>query len=68
MLIDHLHPQVKKKISKQYNKHIRKASSRVNRNNRKRYADAYNKTAQYMNNGGIDNYNKSYEKKLGKKS
>ncbi len=63
-----LTPAGQKKVSKQYNRYIRQVTSRANRNNRKRYVDAYNKTAEYMNNGGIDKYNKSYEKKLGKKA
>ena len=58
----------RKKVSKQYNRHIKQTTARVSRNNKKRYRDAYNETADYMNNGGIDKYNKAYAKKLGKKA
>ena len=60
----------KKRLSKDYKELTEKARAEVNndRNNTKRYVDAYNKAADDMNNGMIDKYNADYAKKLGSKA
>lgn len=56
----------KKRISKEYKKEAVKVSKELAKNQTKLYVSAYNKTADHMNNGGIDKFNKQQEKKYGK--
>ena len=56
----------KKKMSKKYQKLAIKTEKRLDKTSGSRYVKAYNKTADEMNNGLIDKYNKAYEKKHGK--
>ena len=55
----------KKKISKQYEKKTMKASNVYSKNIQKLYNEARNKAAEYMNNKGIDDFNKQQQKKYG---
>ena len=55
----------KKKISKQYEKKAMKASNEYSKNTQKLYIEAYNKAAEYMNNKGIDDFNRQQQKKYG---
>lgn len=48
------------KASKSYKKESEKAARQIARNESKRYVQAYNKTADYMNNGGIAKYNSEH--------
>lgn len=61
-----LTPNEKKYLSNQYKKLAIKAQKRMNEQDI--YLKAYNNTANKMNNGLLDKYNKDYEKKLGKKA
>lgn len=56
----------KKKISKKYRKLATKVSAELIQNNQSIYVKAYNKAADHMNDGGIDEFNKQQEKKYGK--
>ena len=56
----------KKKVSKQYKKYQGMGGKDLNRSYRILYANAYNKTANKMNNGGIDKFNSAQQKKYGK--
>lgn len=56
----------KKKISKRYSKQSKKAMKDLNRQQNSMWVKSYNKTADYMNGGGIDKFNKQQEKKYGK--
>lgn len=56
----------KKKVSKMYKKQADKVTAELNRRSTDMYVSAYNKAAQKMNNGGIDEFNKQQEKKYGK--
>lgn len=58
-----LTPAGKKRYTTEYDKLTVKAQSEVARNDKKRYIDAYNKAASYMNETGIDKYNQEYRKK-----
>ena len=58
----------KKRVSEEYKKHSVKTTNDLDRNYWKRYANAYNKAANDMNNGMIDKYNADYDKKLGSKA
>lgn len=58
--------KVKKRISKQYAKEQAKGDKVLQKSYNRMYVDAYNQAADKMNNGGIDQYNKSQEKKYGK--
>ena len=55
----------KRKISKQYEKKAVKASNAYSKNTQKLYIEAYNKAAEYMNNKGIDDFNRQQQKKYG---
>lgn len=60
-----LTPAGKKRISKEYKTITDRASKRFERNYQNTYVDAYNKSADYMNRGGIDKFNESQRKKYG---
>ena len=55
----------KKGISKEYTKHMTKATNNVKKQEFNIHVNAYNKAANAMNNGGIDKFNKQQEKKYG---
>lgn len=56
----------RKKISKQYSKQSTKVTKDLYRQQNSMWVKSYNKTADYMNGGGIDKFNKQQEKKYGK--
>lgn len=56
----------RKRISKEYKKESTRVTNALTKNYNKLYVKSYNKTADYMNNGGIDKFNKQQEKKYGK--
>lgn len=56
----------KKRISKQYAREQAKGDKTFKKSYSRMYINAYNKAANEMNNGGIDRYNRSQEKKYGK--
>ena len=56
----------KKHISKEYAKAQAKGDKQLQSNYNRLYIQAYNKSADTMNDGGIDKFNKSQEKKYGK--
>ena len=60
-----LTPAGRKRISKQYEKTAKKVSRELSKNYNHMYVNAYNKTADYMNSGGIDKFNASQRKKYG---
>lgn len=62
-----LTPAGKKRISKEYKTINDRASKRFQSDYTKTYIDAYNKSADYMNKGGIDRFNESQRKKYGEK-
>ena len=62
-----LTPKGKKKYSSNYKKYSVKAMNQLNKKHNSMYTKAYNKAADYMNNGGIEKYNAQQEKKYGKK-
>ena len=55
----------KRKIEKQYTKHMNKTIENVNKQRSNVYVKSYNQAADHMNNGGIDKYNKKQLKKHG---
>ena len=61
-----LTPAGKKRVSKQYKKVADKVTEDLNNNYEKMYVKTYNKAAGYMNDTGIDKFNKRQEKKYGK--
>lgn len=56
----------KKRVSKEYKRETNKARADVLRKATERQIDAYNKAADRMNKGGIDQFNQQQEKKYGK--
>lgn len=56
----------KKVISKQYKKAQIKGDKRLVKNYNRLTVQAYNESADYMNGGGIEKFNKEQEKKYGK--
>ena len=56
----------RKKISKQYKKQSVKVTRDLQNQQSSMWVKSYNKTADYMNGGGIDKFNKQQEKKYGK--
>lgn len=56
----------KKKISKEYKKAQAAGDKDLASNHSNIYANAYNKSADQMNNGGINKFNAKQEKKYGK--
>lgn len=56
----------RKKISKQYKKESAKAVKDLARKQNNMWIDAWNKAADYMDDGGLDKFNKRQEKKYGK--
>ena len=56
----------KKRLSKKYKKLATKAEKSVAANENKVWVNAYNKSANIMNNGGIDKFNREQRKKYGK--
>lgn len=56
----------KKRISKQYAKEQAKGDKVLKKSYNRMHVNAYNKAANEMNNGGMDRYNQSQEKKYGK--
>lgn len=58
----------KNKVSKEYRKYINKTRDDINKRYSKRYYKAYNEAANEMNNGKIEQYNKEYAQKLGKRA
>lgn len=64
---EHLKEKDESNLSKKYKKYIEKAKKQRNKSQNAYYTKAYNKTADDMNNGLIDKFNKQYEKKLIKK-
>lgn len=57
----------KKRVSKQYKKELIKGDKAFKRAYNKMYVDSYNKTADKMNNGGIEKFNAAQKKKYGNK-
>lgn len=55
----------KQGISKEYKKHMIKATNKIKKQEFNVHVKAYNKAADNMNNGGIDKFNKQQEKKYG---
>ena len=55
----------RKRVSKEYKKVAKKAQATLSENAAKMQADAYNKAADKMNNGGIDKFNEQQRKKYG---
>ena len=60
-----LTPAGKKRISKQYKKIAVATTKDIADNAANLWVDAYNKSAQEMNDGGIDKFNKAQRKKYG---
>lgn len=58
----------KKRLSKEYKKYSVKTTEDLAKSHNERYANAYNKAADDMNNGLIDKYNSDYKRKLGSKA
>ena len=56
----------KKLVAEEYRKRTIEGAKDLNKNWEKMNVRAYNKAAQYMNNGGIEKFNKQQEKKYGK--
>ena len=54
------------RASKEYKKAAYEVGSKLTKNGTRMYVDAYNKAADYMNEGGIARYNAEQEKKYGK--
>lgn len=61
-----LTPRGKERLSKEYKKLAVEAQKELSNKSTDMYVQAYNKTADYMNNGGIDKYNRQQQKKYGK--
>lgn len=61
-----LTPKGRERVSKQYKKYAVKAATRMSKNYTDMYVNSYNKAANDMNNGLIDDFNKQQEKKYGK--
>ena len=61
-----LTPKGKKRISKQYKNLSEKVTSDLNKKYNDMYVRSYNKAANTMNNGKIDEFNREQEKKYGK--
>ena len=59
-----LTPRGRKRISKEYKKESVKAINDLQRKRMSMQVDAYNKAADAMNKGGIDEFNKEQEKKI----
>ena len=59
-----LTPDGKKRLSKKNQKYIDRYNRNMANMHDDRYINAYNKTADSMNNGLIDKYNSDYEKRL----
>lgn len=57
----------RKRVSNKYKTEISKADKDLQKQHNKMYMTSYNEAAKYMNNGGIDKFNKRQEKKYGKK-
>ena len=55
----------KKGISKEYASRMKKATNNIKKQESNIHVKAYNKAADYMNNGGIDKFNKQQETKYG---
>ena len=55
-----------KKVHAQYKKHEVAGDEELRRRYNDMYVDSYNKAANKMNNGGIDKFNASQQKKYGK--
>lgn len=56
----------KKRASKEYDRAAKKTARDLNRTEGRRRLDAYNRAANYVNNGGINKFNAAQEKKYGK--
>ena len=61
-----LTPRGKERLSKEYKKLAVEAQKELSNKGTDMYVLAYNKTADYMNNGGSDKYNRQQQKKYGK--
>lgn len=61
-----LTPRGKKRLSKEYKKLAVEAQKELSNKGTDMYVESYNKTADYMNKGGIDKYNRQQQKKYGK--
>lgn len=57
----------KKRISKEYKKTARKVNKELRKTEGRRRLNSYNKAADYMNRGGIDEFNSRQKKKFGEK-
>lgn len=55
----------KQGISKEYTKHMTKATNNIKKQETSIHVDSYNKAANDMNNGGIDKFNKEQKTKYG---
>ena len=60
-----LNDKEKNGISKEYQKHMTKATNRIKKQEFNIHVSSYNKAANDMNNGGIDKFNKQQEAKYG---
>lgn len=60
-----LTPAGKKRASKEYKKAAYEVGSKLTKNGTRMYVDAYNKAADYMNEGGIARYNAEQRRKYG---
>lgn len=56
----------RKRVSKQYAKEAVRVMEAVNKNYSSMYVKSYNKVVDYMNNGGLDKFNKQQQEKYGK--
>lgn len=62
-----LTPAGKKRISKQYERESKKTMSDLSRSYNRMQLNAYNRAADYMNDGGIARFNEAQRKKYGEK-
>lgn len=61
-----LTPAGKRRVSKDYAKRMKRVSSYIKNTHNSRQVQSYNKAADYMNSGGIEEFNRKQEKKYGK--
>lgn len=61
-----LTPAGERRVSKEYTKRMKRVSSYIEKTRNSRNMQSYNKAADYMNSGGIQEFNRKQEKKYGK--
>lgn len=61
-----LTPAGKRRVSKEYTKRMKRANSYAKRTHNKRWLKSYNKAANYINTGGMEEFNRTQAKKYGK--